>query len=204
MGNGKYTKYIRGILPLILLVLVIILTQLMTVPSIARYENVSDGRMKIKVAGWNFQLNGNNVIGTDSNMSDAIKLVPTTNISPTNPNLILPGQSGYFDVTIDPTGTGVAFTYKVRVNETKSNLPSNFKIVGYSFQKGDTYRSLPDNKIIRGDVLLNGMDYFSEDDIINIRYFWEYTTSGSAIADVYEVCVDIDLKQYGWWWEDEE
>lgn len=160
--------------------------------SFARYEHVSEGFAKIELANWKFMLNGKNVTSANSVLSDTITFVPTTNIIENNPTKIKEGQTGYFDVEINPTDTEVSFEYKVTID--RSSLPPNLTIDSYSINDGEKITLTAENKI-EDTVLLEGKNIFTSDDIKKIRFFWNWPDEITDV-EVGTVVVNVELKQY--------
>ena len=135
--------------------------------SFAKYEKTSEGYTQIAVANWKISLNGNDLTSNNSTLTDAITLIPTTDIDENNPTKIKPGQTGHFDIEINPTDTEVSFWYQVTLDLTNSVLPDGLNISSYSLDGGTTINALPPNNILSNTVYLQRVTY-NELDIIGV------------------------------------
>lgn len=162
--------------------------------SFAKYEKTSEGYTKIAVANWKIALNGKELTSNSSTLIDSITLIPTTNIDENNPTKIKAGQTGYFDIEINPTDTEVSFWYQVTLDLTNSVLPSGLNISSYSLDNGTTINALPSNNTLSNTVPLGDNGIFLESDIQRIRYYWSW--DGEDTGDkAYTIVANVELKQ---------
>lgn len=162
--------------------------------SLAKYERTSEGYTKIAVANWKIALNGKELTSNSNTLTDSITLIPTTDIDANNPTKIKPGQTGYFDIEIDPTDTEVSFWYQVTLDLTNSVLPSGLSISSYSLDGGTTTNTLPANNILSNTVSLGGNDIFTDSDVQTIRYYWSWA-NGDEGDTAYTIIANVELKQ---------
>lgn len=162
--------------------------------SLAKYENASEVHTKITLANWKFSINDKKITSTDNELIDSIILIPTTGIVEENPTKIKSGQTGYFDIKIDPTDTEVSFWYQVTLDMANSKLPKGLTISSYSLDGGKTTKTLPSNKIVSNNVSLGNKDIFTEDDIQTIRYYWDWA-SGDNENIAYTIVANVQIKQ---------
>jgi len=164
--------------------------------SLAKYEKKSEGYIKIAVANWKIALNGKELAENNNVLTDSIVLIPTTYIDAENPLKVMPGQSGYFDIEINPADTEVSFCYQINLNVTNNASSSGFSISSYSLDGGATVYTLPDNKTVSDTVSLGGRDRFTEQDTRTIRYYWIWDMGDEDISDiVYTITADVEAKQ---------
>lgn len=162
--------------------------------TLARYEKTSEGYTKIAVADWKISLNGQELTSDKNELKDTIKLIPITNKDETNPNKIKPGQEGFFDITIDPTGTEVSFDYEIALNEEQSILPEGFEITKYSISGEDEEKKWSENKKLTGTIGLGNDGTFGEEDIKKIRYYWKWKDEIYEEAE-YKIIADVKVEQ---------
>lgn len=161
--------------------------------SIAKYEKDFSGNTNIDLANWEIAINDRKLTSSESELTNCIRLIPTTNIDESNPNKVKSGQTGYFDITINPAGTEVSFEYKITIDETKSIFPNKFVISSYSINNGESV-SLASDKTMSANVLLNGKDGFTNDDAQLIRYSWDWAAGDDDDID-YSIVIKVELKQ---------
>lgn len=162
--------------------------------TLAKYEIASEGYTKIAVANWKMVLNGSQLKGDDNILTDSIKLIPTTDVDENNPNKIKPGQTGYFDIEINPTDTEVSFWYQVTLDLTNSVLPSGLSISSYSLDGGTTIETLPSNNTLSNTVSLGSNSIFTDSDVQKIRYYWSWDSNDIGI-DAYTIIANVETKQ---------
>ncbi len=159
--------------------------------SFARYEQASEGYMKATIANWKIALNGEELTSDNNTIENKITLIPTTNIDENEPTKIKTGQSGYFDIEIDPTDTEVSFWYQITLDLT--NIPSNLNITSYSINDGAT-SDLPDTNLVSSTVSLEGKNIFTSSDKQTIKFFWNWP-SGDYEEGEYTINANIEVKQ---------
>lgn len=95
--------------------------------SFARYIAVTENSPTIEVATWKILVNGNDISG-EKIITNQITLEPNGE-SKTTDNKLAPGQTGYFDIIINPDGTEVAIEYSISLDTT--NLPEGIVLTAY-------------------------------------------------------------------------
>lgn len=171
--------------------------------TLAKYEDTSEGYTKIAVANWKIALNGKELTSSSNTLTDSIILIPTTDengndlttdIDENTPIKIKPGQTGYFDIEIDPTGTEVSFSYQVSLDLTNSVLPNGLNISTYSLDGGVTSNTLPEDNTLKNTVSLGNNDIFTDSDIQRIRYYWNWESDEGGDT-AYTIIANVELKQ---------
>lgn len=171
--------------------------------TLAKYEDTSEGYTKIAVANWKIALNGKELTSSSNTLTDSITLIPTTDengndlttdIDENTPIKIKPGQTGYFDIEIDPTGTEVSFWYQVSLDLVNSVLPRGLNILSYSLDGGITSNTLPEDNTLSNTVSLGSKDMFTDSDVQRIRYYWNWE-SGEGEASTYTIIANVKVKQ---------
>lgn len=171
--------------------------------SLAKYEKTSEGYTKITVANWKIALNDKELTSDNNILTDSITLIPTTytdennittDIDENNPTKIKPGQTGYFDIKINPTDTEVSFWYQVTLDLTNSVLPSGLTISSYSLDGGMTTNTLPENNTLSDTVSIGDNAIFTDSDVQTIRYYWSW--EGNDEGDTaYTIIANVEVKQ---------
>lgn len=160
--------------------------------SMARYKKTSEGYAKIDIANWKIEVNEQQLTSDNNYFKDEILLFPDTNIDLGNPYKILPGQTGHFDIKIDPTDTEVSIAYEIKINLEESKLSEKIKIEKYSINGGT--EQILENHTVSSSIILNQNGKFTESDIQTIRFFWKWEQEVNTTQD-YEVVADVQLKQ---------
>lgn len=141
-----------------------------SISSFAKYSGVINNKTSLNVAKWVIKVNNQDI--TSSNIfNDSIKLV--SNSENVNSNKIAPLSSGYFDITIDLSGTDVGISYSIDLSNSK--LPSDLVINSYKKIEDGVESDLTtfsDNKV-SGTKKLNS-NMFTSKDIITYRFYWKY------------------------------
>lgn len=155
----------------------------------AKYENLSEGTTNISLANWKIALNGKELTKSNNTLADQIVLKDFN-----NSEKIGPGQTGYFDIEINPADTEVSFWYKITLDLEKSKLPVDMNITKYSIDEGITENDLIDNSF-SGTLLLDNKDKFTKEDIQKIRLYWDWQGEEESGDNAYTVIVNVELKQ---------
>ena len=190
----KYTIKNKKIIKQFIFLYSILVIFFVMYSTFAKYENTSEGYIKIAVANWKIALNGKELTSSNNTLTDSITLIPTTKINENNPSKIKPGQTGYFDIEIDPTGTEVSFWYQVSLDLVNSVLPRGLNILSYSLDGGITSNTLPEDNTLSNTVSLGSKDMFTDSDVQRIRYYWNWE-SGEGEASTYTIIANVKVKQ---------
>ena len=105
----------------------------------AKYVTNLNANANIAISYWNILVNDQDIV----NNHDISEAMANTLVLPSNeytkPNVIVPGSTGYFDLSIDSSKVTVPFTVTVNtsINEA-SSLTTDFVVSGYSLDGGTT------------------------------------------------------------------
>lgn len=161
-------------------------------PTYARYVSEWNGRLGAEIAQWKIKINGVDLSGGSAD-SVTIEMIPDGGF--VAGQKIKAGQTGYFDVVIDPTDTEVSFSYAVAVDAENSNLPNGMKIDGYAVN-GEDRSSMTVGVSANGDIMLPSNGIFSSADRVKVRFFWTWEdVDFNEYAD-YEIVVTATVRQY--------
>lgn len=168
----------------------------------SKYDSAFEGNANAGIAALSIKLNGNTITDARTTITDGIVFIPTSHIDANKPEKIKPGQSGYFDIVIDPTNTEVSFEYKVLLDIPNSTLPNSFTISSYLLNStSGTPLPLPTNNTITRNCYLDSrsntaVDSFLSADTQTIRYFWTWGEDSILEDNVtYKVAVTVEFKQ---------
>jgi len=162
--------------------------------SFARYLSNSNATLGLELANWSIKLNGNEITQDTKLIKNEIDLIVTEN--KTDDGLIKAGQKGYFDIVIDPQYTEVSLKYKLIIDT--SSLPSEIKLLNYSINDFSTKKTMPANKTLTGQILLNEKTKLDTSDKKSFRIYWEWPAEEYKIEDIktsYKVRTKIELEQ---------
>lgn len=116
----------------------------------SKYISSANSNTEIKVATWDFKLNGINSNSIDINLKDTIS--PTNKYSQTE---VIPGTDGVIELDIDATNSKVALDYVISL--TADQVPENLRFytdntytTEYTGEEG--FIGLDDEKQIRHNV----------------------------------------------------
>ncbi len=154
----KNTKLINLFITSLFLLTFILLVTTSIVTTNARYLNRSDSNYNVKVATWNFKVNGSDNSNLTISLDDTLD---KNNLY--NTNKVVPGSYGVIPINIDCNGSKVSIVYSIKLNN--SNLPSNLK-----FYTDSSYTTLFDG--FDGEINYDGEQILNK----NIYWKWTYTT----------------------------
>lgn len=163
--------------------------------TLARYTAVVRDTTTVNVANWNITINGQNV-QEEQELLSPISLTQGITQTTYN-NKLAPGQTGYFDIVIDPTRTDVSVEYSIRLNTDK--IPSDIKLTGYEILE-DNINTNIQNNTINGEINLSeSSQALTQSDIKTLRIHWTWqdndnTTIPTGTEDYY-ILATISVKQ---------
>ena len=146
----------------------------------SKYVTGASGSASVRVAAWNITVN-NQDVANNSNFSSVI--IP---VFPGNSNIasgvIAPTAEGYFDITIDGTGTDVSFSYTITTSDNSDSAVSDLKLSGYSIDNGQRQNVSSQNGqiSISDNVLYNQQD---KDITIRVYFIWNDDSTDGAVMD---------------------
>lgn len=164
--------------------------------SFARYVGEWNGRLDANVAQWNMKVNGVSLADTAAASKIAVSMVPDPGDGTASSGKIKPGQSGYFDIEIDPEGTQVSFSYAVTL-DTRF-LPEGMSVTQYSMDGGTNKTDLPADNCVRGNILLSETEsgIFTSDHKLAMRFYWTWEDVAFNENGEYKLVVNASVQQY--------
>ena len=158
----------------------------------ARYTTVVQNESKVAIANWHISINNNNILNSGT-LTNTIELIPTTQT--TTDNKLAPGQSGYFDISINPEGTDVGIQYIINFDTT--NIPTGILLDTYEIlENGITGRI--ENSKIEGEINLQQMQQLTSSEKKTIRVYWKWSETSTEIPtgeEKYKIQATITVKQ---------
>ena len=162
--------------------------------SFSRYLNIETSSFKAELANWRIKINGIEINQNTSTIKNEMDLVVTEKES--QDGKIMPGQKGYFDITIDPQYTEVALKYNISLDTT--SLPKGIKLKEYSLNDFSLKNRMPENYKLSGKILLDGKDSLEDGDKKIYRIYWEWPSQeepmGNAL-ETYKIKANIQVEQ---------
>lgn len=133
----------------------------------ARYTKASSGSSVINVAKWNIEING----FSNQNQIE----IPITKEGNSLDDIIRNGDTGYFDIVIDPDETEVSVEYSINVSFVKESslLSSYIEFESYSLNNGSKI-DLNGSTAINGEINLNGKSCLDSSDVKTYRIYWRW------------------------------
>ena len=161
----------------------------------ARYTTVLEGAPRVEVAKWKIKINGNDIDVQDT-ITNAFTLIPTSTTQTTTNNKLAPGQTGNFDIVINPEGAEVSMVYTISFDLT--NVPEGVGITRYEIiEEGITNKF--NNVSIEGEINLNeNLQSLTYSDTRTVRIYWEWSENTENIptgTENYNVIASISVKQ---------
>ena len=156
----------------------------------AKYRKFATVNVNNTVANWNIKINNEDIRN---------KTTLTNNITPTinsnanvNDNVLAPGSSGYFDVTIDATNADVSFTYEITIDSLNASTIEDLDINSYAVNDFTNVQTIS-NGVVSGTITHN-----TPSTVVRVFFSWiddgtdtmtnqddtAAATSGTANADI--------------------
>lgn len=154
------------------------------------YSETQQVNVIADVAKWKIKINNYEI--NENLPTNVINLIYENN---SNENVILPGQTGYFDIDIDPTGTEVSIEYQLIIN--LDNMPNDMQLTGYTLNplENDIKENMPSNNTITGNIALENGEALNSSYKKTYRIFWEWDGTETLVKDNYNIDVDAKVKQ---------
>lgn len=171
MKKSSRRKYANFFLFYILMFIIIFVSY-----SFARYSIVATSNSTITIAKFNVKVND-----TSIKKNEKFDLKLSSKVQKTTDNKLAPGNNGYFEITIDPTGTEVSLEYQF--NLTFSNTGIGVK--GYSINDGNMVNN--SNSTITGTINLpTTSKAFEAKDKVSIKIYCDWKNSADINASTVE------------------
>lgn len=182
------------------LLYLLVLTSIITSMSMAKFQSIYTPSGKAAIANWSIKVNTEDITVDGIEENKEITLVPEESSNVATGKLA-PGYGGYFDITIDPTGTEVGFDYTIKLDVSK--LPTDITITEYDVIKESSVTEADlviDSNKIEGDFNLDSNTAFGANDITTFRIYWVWNDvrandavhTATAISDG-EYCVGVEV-----------
>ncbi|MCI8460343.1 MAG: hypothetical protein HFE81_02995 [Bacilli bacterium] len=134
--------------------------------SYAKYKKQLNGNVLSNIASWNIKVNNETI---KNKMSLEKDIIPVFNKNDyIKENVLAPGSTGYFDLTIDAENVDVDFIYEITEEKTSDSL-IDLKITSYELNDSGTKIPYDETTPLTGELLKNTKDtkirlYFGWDD----------------------------------------
>ena len=179
--------------------------------SYARYMNTYDGNISINFANWEIKLDDIKLSQKGNVFEKELALIPfvsgeklssdgisgdrmSGDIPIVKAGKIMPGDSGYFDISINPTNTEVSVKYQVEVD--LQELPETIVVDKYRINDDSIINTSGDRIItVDGKILLEDKEKLDENDIKNIRFFWNWDEDDEDIPEESTIKSKISIQQ---------
>lgn len=184
-----------------LVVLALFVTLLLISSTYALFESEGQAEANLEIGKWVIKLND-----VDVSKGYQEDFVIDNFIYEENENVeegyIAPGQKGYFDIVLDPSGTDVAVRYDIEIKLTEGNYPRNLEMSVDTLLENETIES--NENIYSGIITL---DEIKENKTISLRLnmYWNNksdalnqsdTRYGTVIGNSFEIPITVKISQY--------
>lgn len=115
----------------------------------ARYFEQVNTTYNTNIKSWLVKVN-DKVIHEAEKLNEVMEPILTENEN-INDNILVPGQTGYFEMLIDYTEVDVAFEYEFSIEQLNETPLEDFEIYGYEVIDGDTH-TITETKEIKGVI----------------------------------------------------
>ena len=190
--NEKYrihnkTKSNKSMVIYLLIVVIFVFSN-----SWARYISDADLSFGVGIANWSIKVNNVQITQDTQKIYDKIDIEIVENDA--QDGMIKSGQSGYFDITINPEYAEVSLDYSIEVDT--SDLPSQIELVGYSINDFSTRNPMPENNLLDGNILLAGKINLTNLDTKVYRIYWQWDDENYVTEEKdYKLIANIEIEQ---------
>lgn len=188
-----------------LVILVISIIFVIFDDTFSRYHISLINDSDLSLAPWVISINNQKV--TSAGVVDVVVepvITEVTTDTKTYNNKVVPGCKGYFDIEINPTGTGVSIDYIIDFNP--NSLPGGMVYTKYqSIDENGTVvgplNNLPSDLKLTGTLsLVNGV-LMGPENILKYRIYWDYVdddtlnTTAPNVDNQNSILINVTLKQ---------
>ena len=178
-----------------------LVTLLLISSTYALFESQGEAETNFEIGKWVIKLND-----VDVSKGYQEDFVIDNFIYDENENVeegyIAPGQKGYFDIVLDPSGTDVAVRYDIEINLSEGNYPRNLEMSVDTLLDNETVKS--DDNSYSGIITL---DEIKENKKISLRLnmYWNNKSDalnqsdsryGTVINNSFEIPITVKISQY--------
>ncbi len=194
MKTGKMQKSSKKLIVLAIIVLMATLSY----DTFSRYYSIYMNDSNLKLAPWRISVNNKKITTSENITVKPDLIVVTDSTTERYQNKLVPGCSGYFDLIIDPTGTGVSVDYIIDFKPEK--LPGGMEYIKYDIIGETTDNVFPENYKIIGNMKLSEGNLLDSNDILKYRIYWNYKDDDELnkvipMNNEEGIMVSISLKQ---------
>jgi len=174
--------------------------------SYARYMNNYEGNISLNFAKWEISFDDFKLSEKENVFENNLALIPYYNediysgdrisgdLAIVSERKVVPGDKGYFDIVLNPAGTEVSAKYKIEVN--LENLPKTINIEKYTINDEEEINTSGDRKIeIEGKILLDDKEKLSNEDIKNIRFYWQWDIEDEEVPKNSSIDTKVSVQQ---------
>ena len=167
----------------LLVFIFIVAIMLTSYSSYSRYTSSVNTSANVDVAAWNVEVNTEDVTNSTTlteNLTFNILGADTTKVAS---GKIAPASKGYFDVSINTSGSEVAAQYTVTVDMSNVSTLNGLTVIGYALNDTSndltaiTPLTVSNNEATISGTILLGNNYNST---VNVRVFLEWVDSGNS------------------------
>lgn len=133
----------------ILCIISLIITIFSIQRTYARYFEKVDTTYNTNIKRWLIKVN-DNIIHDSETLNEVMEPVITENENVNN-NILVPGQTGYFEMLIDYTNVDLAFEYEFSIEQLNETKLDDFEIYGYELIDGENH-TITETKEIKGVI----------------------------------------------------
>lgn len=201
----KKKRKLRPWVKVSLVIILILIIPCFIDDTYSRYFHSLINSSDLQLAPWKVTIN-NQKVNSKGDATIVVEPVITSVTTNTNTykNKIVPGCSGYFDVVINPAGTGVAIDYTIDFQPT--DLPGGMVYTSYETLDESnnviaTSTTFPSDFKLNGTMQLVGGNILDESNILRYRIYWNYldddtlNITAPTIDNQYSAMINIKLKQ---------
>lgn len=180
---------------LVFVVLVIVIQQ-----TFARFSDAFNISSTIQVANWSILINNNQITNSTNNIQNSVNIISSS----TGQNILKPGETGYFDIEINPANTQVSIEYTITIDI--SSLPSGTTLTSCELYEGTSLTNpvqvnlltnQSGNKYVQGNIQIgaNGNALAISDKKTYRVYCTLDSNLTSNSGDTYYVVVNVEGRQ---------
>lgn len=173
----------------------ILITFMVIQTTYAKYVTILPTNANVDISSWNLILNNQNITN-EANFSENLNLIfPATQYH--SDGALVPGATGYFDLTIDASDVNLNFKYTVTCSIPSTNEIIDLKVVAYAVD-GHSVDLHSDRTEYVDDAttpMINYVQASANSSTFRVYVMWDDEPSTSSLNDIEDTYMSLNSRK---------
>ncbi len=173
----------------------ILITFMVIQTTYAKYVTILPAEANVSISSWNLILNNQNITN-ESNFSENLNLIfPATQYH--SADAMVPGATGYFDLTVDASDVNLSFKYTVTCTIPSTNEIIDLKVVAFAVD-GHSVDLHSDRTAFVDDTttpMVNYVQASANSSTLRVYVMWDDEAATSSLNDVEDTYMSLNSRK---------